>query len=117
VITLAKYHKANKYRNVKTVLDGIKFDSKRESRRYAELKLLLKAKEISGLEVQVKFVLIPAMRIHGVMQRAVTYTADFRYTDKYGKVFIEDSKGLSTQVFKIKHRLMKQVHGIEVVLV
>lgn len=49
--------KYNKYGNIKTVIDGIKFDSKRESERYLELKLLEKAGEISDLKLQPRFIL------------------------------------------------------------
>ena len=50
----------NKYRNIKTEVDGIKFDSKREAQRYQELKLLEKGGVISNLELQPKFELLPA---------------------------------------------------------
>ena len=35
----------NKYFNQKTIIDGIKFDSKKEAIRYTELKLLEKARK------------------------------------------------------------------------
>ncbi len=47
----------NKYRNRKTVVDNIKFDSVLEANRYRELMLLQRAKEISNLKLQVPFVL------------------------------------------------------------
>ena len=56
------YGGKSKYKADKVVVDGVKFDSKREARRYRELKLLEKAGEISDLQMQVKFVLIPAQR-------------------------------------------------------
>jgi len=116
VLTIDEYHKASKYKNIKTEVDGIKFDSRKEARRYSELKLLLRAGEIFDLERQIRFQLIEPMRINGKHERAICYVADFRYTDKHGKTFVEDVKGIATDVFKIKYRLMKQVHGIEVLI-
>src|SRR5574344_1314908 len=52
-----------KYRSKRTVVDGITFDSKKEANRYCELKLLEKSGEIKNLELQKKFVLIPAVII------------------------------------------------------
>ena len=63
----------NKYRNKKTVIDGIRFDSKREAERYSELKLMEKANMISGLQLQ--------------------------------PVFVEDVKGMKTDVFNIKRKM------------
>ena len=105
--------KTPKYRNVKTVVDGITFDSLKESRRYGELKLLEKSGRISGLEVQ------PAFRIVVNNCLICTYKADFRYvTDTphaSGQVVIEDCKGFLTPVYRLKKKLMLAVHGISVV--
>ena len=49
----------NKYYNEKVIVDGIKFDSKKESKRYVELKLLEKVKLIKDLELQKEFELQP----------------------------------------------------------
>ena len=54
-----------KYRSKRTVVDGITFDSKKEANRYCELKLLEKSGEIKNLELQKKYILIPAQRIDG----------------------------------------------------
>ena len=105
--------KTPKYRNIKTVVDGITFDSLKESRRYGELKLLEKSGRISGLEVQ------PAFRIVVNNCLICTYKADFRYvTDTphaSGQVVIEDCKGFLTPVYRLKKKLMLAVHGISVV--
>ena len=45
----------SKYRNRKVSVDGITFDSRKEAQRYRELKLLLLAGEIIGLQMQVPF--------------------------------------------------------------
>lgn len=105
--------KVPKYRNVKTVVDGITFDSIKESRRYGELKLLERAGRITGLQVQ------PAFRIVVNNCLICTYKADFRYvTDTphaSGQVVIEDCKGFLTPVYRLKKKLMLAVHGISVV--
>lgn len=106
----------NKYRAKKTEVDGIVFDSKKEARRYQELKLFEKAGVIKDLERQVKFVLIPAQRINGkVAERECSYIADFVYKDKEGNTIVEDTKGFRTADYIIKRKLMLYVHGIKIV--
>lgn len=98
--------KYNKYGNIKTVIDGIKFDSKRESERYLELKLLEKAGEISDLKLQPRFILQHGFKYNGKTIRAITYTADFQYKEKENKrEVVEDVKGVETAVFKIKKKM------------
>jgi hypothetical protein len=63
----------SKYRNVKTEVDGIKFDSKKEATRYGQLRLLEKAGLIGNLRLQVQYPLI----VHGV--KVGSYVADFVY--------------------------------------
>lgn len=101
----------NKYGNKRVVVDGIRFDSKREAARWQELKLLERAGEIKGLERQVEYELIPKQP----GERAVKYIADFRYIDHDGKTVVEDTKGVKTPVYILKRKLMLQVHGIRVV--
>lgn len=104
-----------KYRSRKVTVNGIEFDSHREARRYQELQLLLRAGEISQLEMQKKYTLIPSQKKpSGGTERAVTYTADFAYKDKTGREIVEDSKGMKTQQYIIRRKLMLYVHGIEV---
>ena len=108
----ARYSKNNKFRAQKTTFMGIKFDSKWESERYAELNLLLRAGEIENLETQVRFDLIVND------SKICTYVADFTYYEKNKegeKVFIvEDAKGLETAVFKLKKKLMLAIKGIDI---
>ncbi len=115
-----------KYGNEKIVSDGEVFDSKREYRRWCELKLLEKAGEIYGLERQVKYELIPAQReadITGprggirrgkLIEREVAYIADFVYTDKSGQIVVEDCKGMRTKEYIIKRKLMLHKYGIRI---
>lgn len=88
------------------------FDSKAESYRYLELKLLEKAGEIENLKLQVKYELLPKQAGH----RAVTYIADFVYFDvKNGrKLVVEDVKGVKTEVYKLKRKMMKYFHDIDI---
>lgn len=106
-----------KYGNKKVKLDGIAFDSKKEAMRYAELKLLQRAGEISELELQKEFVLIPSQRIDGkVVEKSCKYKADFYYRDnKSGKYICEDTKGFKTREYIIKRKLMLYIHGIRIV--
>ena len=103
----------SKYRNVKTVVGGIKFDSKKEAARYCELKLLARANVIRDLRIQVPFEIVPSVTIGGRKQRPVVYKADFVYTENGAQV-VEDTKGMRTAEYIIKRKLMKHVHGIEV---
>lgn len=107
----------NKYSNQRIELDGHKFDSLKEARRYQELKLLEKANEISGLRCQVKFELIPPQRDQNgkVIERGVSYYADFVYNDAGSKeTVVEDTKGFRTKEYVLKRKLMLFVHGIRV---
>ncbi|WP_426345188.1 DUF1064 domain-containing protein [Alcaligenes sp. HNGD-HTN06] len=105
-----------KYGNRKVVIDGITFDSEREGTRYQKLKLLERAGQITDLELQPRFVLIPKQRrSDGKAERSCEYVADFRYTDTAtGQTVIEDAKGMRTRDYIMKRKLMLQVHGISV---
>ena len=93
----------SKYHNRKTVIDGIRSDSKREAERWCELRLLEKAGRIENLRRQVAFELIPKSR-HG---RSIRYIADFVYLEN-GETVIEDAKGVRTDVYRLKKRLMAE---------
>ena len=120
-----KYRNYKKYGNKEVTVDNIRFDSKREAQRYCELKLLEQAGEISGLRMQVKFVLIPQQRepdtrgprggIHNgkVIEKECAYIADFVY-QKDGETVVEDTKGFRTKDYIIKRKLMLYVHGIRI---
>lgn len=99
----------NKYHSKRVYFNGMKFDSQKEFNRWNELKLLERAKRISGLQRQVPFVLIEKSEFG----RAVKYIADFTYYDE-GRFVVEDAKGYRTDVYKIKKRLMAEKYKIEV---
>ena len=97
----------SKYSNQPIEVDGIKFASKKEAKRYGELTMLVKAGAIKDLELQPRYPII----INGI--KVTTYVADFRYANRWGTV-VEDTKGYKTDVYKIKKKLMSAVHGIEI---
>lgn len=99
----------SKYRNRKTVVDGITFDSKREAERYKELRLLERGGLITDLRLQVPFELIPKQP----GERAVKYVADFVYTEN-GRMVVEDVKGYRTDVYRLKRRMMQAKYGITI---
>lgn len=96
-----------KYRNKKTVVDGIKFDSQREATRYSVLKIMQAAGVISDLRLQVPYVI----NVNGL--KICKYVADFVYIDN-GREVVEDVKGMKTPTYNLKKKLMKAVHGIEI---
>ena len=100
----------SKYGNIKTrTSDGILHDSIREANRWCELNLLLRAGKIQDLQRQVKFELIPKQD----GERAVSYIADFVYTENGEKV-VEDAKGMRTKEYKLKKKMMLYFHGIRI---
>ena len=125
--------KKSKYGANKTVVkaaDGVTeivFDSKKEARRFTELRFLEQCGKISNLKRQVKYILIPAQRepdtvgkrggvIKGkLLERECSYIADFVYTDnETGEEVVEDAKGMRTPEYVIKRKLMLYVHGIKI---
>lgn len=109
----------NKYgaRTVKDQTTGEIFDSKVEHRRWCELRLLERAGRITGLERQVKYVLIPTQRDKSgkVIEKECSYYADFVYFDcALGEKVVEDAKGVRTDAYKIKKKLMLKEHGIRI---
>lgn len=120
-----------KYGNRKVTLDdGTKFDSRREYQRWLELQLLERAGRISNLRRQVKFVLIPAQyREHErfgakgkpvrplkkLLEHECSYVADFvYYDDDLSETVVEDAKGVRTDAYVIKRKLMLERYGIQV---
>ena len=124
----------SKYNNKKVVIDGIKFDSGKEGEYYLLLKDRLANGEISNLQRQVKYELVPAIKatkevikhlkcgdkiveVEYVKQRAVNYVADFVYTDNAtGEQKVVDVKSAITAKNKeyiLKKKMMLAFRGIE----
>ena len=98
----------SKYNARPATVDGTRFDSQAEAARYVELRLLLRAGKIDRLELQPVFELVKKFTTHtGEKIRAISYFADFQYVDlATGKTIVEDVKGMKTEVYKIKKKLL-----------
>ena len=97
-----------KYLSKKTVVDGITFDSKKESLRYLELKRKQELGQISNLELQPSFELQEKFKRDGKTYRPITYIADFKYVED-GKVIVEDVKSYFTaknDLYKMKKKML-----------
>lgn len=123
-VLMKNYH-STKYRNKRVRIGDESFDSKKEYHRWLELQILEDAGVIRKLERQVKFVLIPAQRepetitqrgrkIPGkVIEREAVYYADFVY-EMDGEIVVEDTKGMKTDVYILKRKLMLEKYGIRI---
>lgn len=123
---------SNKFNAKKIKYDGHIFDSTKEYKRYIELQNMLNNKEISNLELQKKYILIPKQVLEYeevlksgkvktktmTLEREVSYVADFYYKDKDGKEIVEDVKGCkfgaAYNVFVLKRKLMLYIHNIQI---
>lgn len=124
----------SKYHSQKAIVNGIAFDSLKEARRYSVLLLLQKAGEISDLQMQVPFELLPPQyeestevyksgknkgkqKPKKLLERGVNYIADFVYV-RDGKIVVEDTKGYKQgqayALFVVKRKLMLYKYGIKV---
>jgi Fe2+ transport system protein B len=107
-----------KYRNTRTEIDGVTFDSRKEARRWQELLAMESAGQISELRRQVSFELAPAVQLEGEKRKkpALRYIADAVYTQD-GKLTVEDTKSEATRktaAYRIKKHLLATVHGIHI---
>ena len=99
----------SKFHSKPTTLDGYRFDSMAEARRYGELKLLERAGEITSLELQPKFEIVVEDA------HICYYFADFIYWDNAtDKWVVEDVKGVRTAVYKLKKKLVEAIYGITI---
>lgn len=102
-----------KYKSEPIVIDGIRFDSKKEARRWAQLQLLQRAGEISGLDRQVKIALLGRDGpIRTPTGRQAYYVADFTYWEKGVQIW-DDSKGYRTPEYLLKRAILA-AQGIEI---
>jgi hypothetical protein len=106
-----KTRRPNKYFAKKTVAMGLKFDSKWEAERWGQLKSMERAGIVTQLERQIRY----DLTINDV--KICSYIADFRYLleEENGlfNLVVEDAKGILTPEFKLKKKLMKAIHNIE----
>ena len=103
----------NKYHSVKVRVDGMTFDSKKEYRRWLDLKMLQRAGLISDLRRQVKYELVetPYDEDGKALFRGASYIADFVYVEN-GKTIVEDCKGKKTDVYQLKKKWFWKDYGI-----
>lgn len=99
----------NKYGNKIVIVDGIKFHSQKEGKRYAELLLLLREGVISDLATQVPYLI----EVNG--RKICKYVADFVYRDleNHGTV-VEDVKGYRTDIYKLKKKLVEAIYSFTI---
>lgn len=119
-----------KYKSKSIIIDGIVFQSKKEGRRWTELRMLERAGEITNLQRQVPYLLIPEQRAPStevykkgsragqpkpgpVLERRVVYIADFVYQQN-GETVVEDTKGIKTKEYIIKRKLLLYRYGIRI---
>ena len=121
-----KLLKESKFKSQKCQVNGITFHSQWEGRHYQELLLLERQGEISHLQLQVPFELIPAQREPDTvgprggirrgrcLEQSVVYFADFVYLNRSGERIVEDTKGVRTADYVIKRKLMLYIHHIKI---
>jgi hypothetical protein len=99
----------NKFHAKAVEVDGIRFDSKAEAKRWFDLRTLEMNGLIAGLERQKRY----DLEINGV--KLGFYKADFRYFDRErGVEVVEDVKGVRTPVYALKAKLMRALHGVTI---
>lgn len=127
---MMQFGQKRKYRNTKVEHNGITFDSKRERDRYLVLKDAERKGLISDLELQPKYILVAAVYeaetvhlktkdkvVSKCKQRAITYTADFRYKKPNGEIVVEDVKASEYMIPKeyvLKEKMMYAINGIKI---
>lgn len=118
---------ASKYHSHKVINEDGVFDSRKEYKRWKELKLMERAGRISDLERQVRIEVLPAQRepdtvgkrggkIKGkLIERKVSYVADFKYWDCDADDYVyEDVKGVRTKEYILKRKLLLCRYGIRI---
>lgn len=94
----------HKFRAIRTELDGIKFASRKEAKRYRELRLLEKSGELLFFLRQVPFHL-PAN---------VKYVCDFLCFWKDETVTVEDVKGIKTPLYILKKKQVEATYPVSI---
>ena len=107
--------KPSKFRNKKTVIDGITFDSLKEGKRYRALKMLERAGKITDLKLQPKFLIANRVEHNGNKYQMRYYIADFQYCETGTHLpIVEDVKSAHTikdSLYTLKRLLFLTRHG------
>jgi len=110
----------SKFNATPEVVDGIRFASKAEARRYTELRTLQRAGKISELELQPRFVLACGgktvmIRSAGFPNgRVSVYHADFRYKNESGARVVEEVKGFDQPISRLRRAVVETEYGIRI---
>ena len=108
---MTAWHKP-RFKPIRTVIDGVMFDSKREAARYNDLKLLMRSGKIRDLETH------PAFDISINGKHICIVKLDFKYwSNETNALVYEDSKGFDTPMSRIKRKLVEAHHNIKVTIV
>ena len=99
--------KRSKYRNEKTRVDGITFDSQAEANRYCELKALQQAGVIEWFILQPRFLLQEGFEKDGITFGKIEYVADFLIRWSDGTNTVEDVKGMRTREYRMKRNMFE----------
>ena len=115
MIGLMKEKVRSKYYSKKVLIDGIKFDSKKEGEYYKKLKILEEKGIIKDLELQKEYILQDKFKLNNKTIRKITYRADFSYISvKDDILHVIDVKGFRTEIYKLKKKLFEYKYGIEI---
>jgi len=107
----------SKYKSVPTVVDNVRFASKKEAARYLELKASLRAGIIENLVFQPRFPLY----VNKI--KVADYVADFSYKvgphQRNGKwsnseSIVEDCKGMQTPIYRLKKKMFEAQYGLKI---
>lgn len=101
------HSRPNKYRAKPVTLDGMRFASKAEAKRWSELRI----KQMAGMISELKRQVTMPLTINGV--DCGVYTADFSYVEK-GELVIEESKGYFDTASKLRIKIVEALYGIKV---
>lgn len=107
LVMLEQIPAKSKYGNKETEVGGHKFDSRKEARFFLQLQ---QDPTVKSIRTQVKYELIPKQQ----GERACSYVADFVVEYHDGRTVVYDVKGMKTDVYRIKRKLMLWVHGIQI---
>ena len=102
---------SNKYHANRVKWKGLNFDSVHELERWIILQDEEKRGLITDLHRQTPFEIVPAQVYKGKKIRPAIYIADFTYI-RDGQQIVEDAKGVRTEVYKLKKKLVYQLYGI-----
>ena len=93
---------------------AIRFDSRREAVRWTELRLQERDGRISNLVRQRAFPLMVKRASDGIEEVVTRYVADFVYSDRDGRIVVEDAKGVRTEAYRLKRKHFEAQYGLTI---